>query len=820
MVEGIVADSTLASDSAATILDSLKTPKKSGAGLDSEVKYSARDSMRFDVKKKLVFLYGAAEVYYEDITLKADSIVMDFGKNEVFASYTLDSNGYEVGVPVFEDGGESFDADQMRYNFKTKRGLIKQATTKQSEGFIFGNKIKKDTGKVIFIEDGEFCPCEDQNAGTYIKAKKLKIIQDDKIITGPAYLAVEDIPTPLVLPFGFFPNTQEQTSGILLPQYGFSPGLGFYLIDGGYFWKTNPYLNMTFQGDIYTRGSWGLKSRADYKRRYKYDGNLELTYSNFLQGDPEFNNDFRDQNFFVRWSHRQDAKARPNTSFSASVNAGTQSNFQNNFNSRNQDYLTNTFKSNINYNISVPNSPLNIALNASHDQNSLDSSVTIRLPEVGLTMSRVFPFKRKVRVGKERWYEKIGVNYTGNAKNQVRTQEDLLFREESLSEMQNGMSHSIPVSTNFKLFKYFTLNPSVTYREVWQLKGIQKQWDENRQEVLIDTVPGFQRFGEASAAAGLSTILYGMYNFKGGKVKAIRHVMTPTASFNFKPDFSDPAFGYFQKIGIPEAAQDTLGIANEYTPFEYGLFGRPSSNESGIINLRLQNNLEMKTNSKKDTTGKGKKVKLLDQLTFGTNYDLFKDSLKWSPLSVSGNATLFNIFNLRYNATLDPYALDSEGRVFDEYIWENGNQIGRLTQSTIALGFKLSNDKQIKKLMDKQKAKTAKYGVIPWSANVSYNYNYSKPGIANARRTQTVQIRGQMQLTDKMRVQASTNYDIQELKLSYTTLDIYRDLGCWELAFNIIPLGNRKSYSFSVNIKPQILKDLKLERNREWYDLD
>lgn len=812
-------DSTILADSSAQLLKQISGKNSSGSGLESEVKYNARDSMRFDVVKKLVHLYGAAEVYYESITLKADSIVMDFGKNEVFASYTTDSNKNRIGFPQFKDGSESFEADQMRYNFKTKRGLIKQATTKQSEGFITGSKIKKDSSKVIFIENGEFCPCEDKNAGTYIKAKKLKIIQDDKIITGPAYLAVEHIPTPLVLPFGFFPNTQEQTSGLLLPQYGFSPGLGFYLIDGGYFWKASPYLNMSFQGDIYTRGSWGLKSRADYKRLYKYDGNLEASYSNFLQGDREFNNDFRDQNFFVRWNHRQDPKARPNTSFSASVNAGTQNNFQNNFNSRSSDYLTNTFKSNVNYNISVPNSPFNIALNASHDQNSLDSSVTIRLPEVGLTMSRVFPFKRKERIGKEKWFEKIGLNYTGNMKNQISTKESLLFREESLQEMQNGMSHAIPISTNLKLFKYFTLNPSITYREVWQLKGLEKRWDEDRQEIINDTIPGFQRFGEASAAAGLSTILYGMYNFKGGKVKAIRHVITPSASFNFKPDFSDARFGYFKEVGIPQAALDTLNVRNTYTPFEYGLFGMPSSNESGVLNLRLQNNLEMKTMSKRDTTGKGKKVKLFDQITLAGNYDMFKDSIKWTPVSISGNATLLNKINLRYNASLDPYALNSEGRVIDQSHFSQTGNLGRLTQSTVAIGFKLSNDKQIKKLKEKQQAKTVEYGIIPWDVNISYNYNYSKPGITNARRTQTVQLRGQVQLTKKMRINASTNYDIQELKLSYTTLDIYRDLGCWELAFNIIPLGNRKSYSFSVNIKPQILKDLKIDRNREWYDL-
>lgn len=812
-------DSTLLQlqqDSAQSLLEKTK-PKKSSAFAD-KVDYKARDSMRFDLSTKLVYLYGAAEVYYEDIVLKADSIVLNLDKSEVFASHTSDSNKKRIGEPYFEDSGENFTAHQMRYNFKSKKGLIYNATTQKADGTITGERIKKDTGNVIFIKDGQFCPCENADEGTYIKAKKLKIIQNDKIVTGPAYLVVENIPTPLVLPFGFFPNKTSQSSGVLLPEYGFSPGLGFHLLNGGYFWNMSDYVNTSFRGDIYTRGSWGLNNETAYRKRYKYNGNFNLSYSNFTSGFPEQQNRRISKNFFVRWNHRQDQKARPNSTFSADVNAGSKNNFQNNFNSRSSDYLTNTFKSNINYNYRFQNAPVNLTLNASHDQNSTDSTISIRLPEVGISVSRFFPFKRKVKVGKDKWFEKIGMNYTGNAKNQVKVKEENLLKPSILDSMQNGMSHNIPISTSFKLLKYFSVNPSVNLKGVMQFQSLEQRWDEAAGEVVKDTVSGFAGYGDVSFSSGLSTIIYGMYSFKKGKVKAIRHVLTPSASFTFRPDLSD----YFYKTtGIPLLAQDSISDQDRYTPLQYGLFGRPSQSEQGIIRLDLRNNFEMKVKNPKDSTGADKKIKLLDQLSFGTSYDIFKDSLNWSPINASGNANLFNLINLRFSGNLDPYALDPiTGATINESYYNETGSLARLTQANVSIGFKMGNAKKIKAAAERNKNSAWVLAAIPWSLDVSYSFNYTKIRLNPVSRKQSVNLRGTFSLTEKFNVRAQTNYDFIANELSYTQINIYRDLGCWELRFDVIPSGNRKSYTFGVNIKPQMLKDLKLERKREWYDLN
>ncbi len=799
--------------------DSAQIKEVKDGKLDAKVDYKSVDSMIIDLRSNHIFLHGDAEVYYQDITLKGDSIVMNMKKNEVFASYTYDSSGSRKGVPYFESEGEHFEAQQMRYNFDTERGLIYEARTQQNDGHITGLKIKKDTGSVIYIQNGEYCPCEDPDAGTYIKARKLKIIQNDKIITGPAYLVVEDIPTPLVLPFGFFPNRNTQASGIVLPRYGFSPGLGFHLLEGGYYWNASPFLDFTFTGDIYSRGSWGLKGVSNYKRRYQYDGQLSLSYSNFIRGFTELGNRSVQQNFFVRWNHRQDVKARPNSSFSADVNAGTGNNFTTNFNSGSRDYLTNTFKSNINYNYRVPNAPINLTFNASHDQNSLDSSVTIRLPEVGVSVSRFFPFKRKQRVGKERWFEKIGFNYTGNFKNQVRTLEKDLFDPSTLDKLKSGYSHNLPISTNFKLFKYFTLSPSFSNKWIWQFQGIEQTWDDEL-GVVTDTIQQFDHFYEPSISANLNTKIYGMYNFRSKRVQAMRHVLTPSVAFNLRPDYSADRWGYYQSIGIPQEVQDSLRLNDRYTPFQYGLFGVPSAAESGSFRFTLQNNFEMKVKSKKDSA-QFKKVKLLDQLTINTDYNIFADSLNWRPLSVTGNATLFNQVNIRFNTTLDPYAFDKDlNRTVNISEYEMTGKLARLTNATFSIGFTLGNKKRLAKIKEKQAASSILYASVPWSLGVNYSFNYTDRGSSPISRSQSINFNGTLQLTNKINIRAQTNYDVINNELVYTTIRIDRDLNCWQLGFNIIPQGGQKSYTFTLNVKPAILKDLKLERKRNWYDLN
>lgn len=800
-----------------TLADSLPSPQKKKGALEEPIDYKAVDSMLFDLKTQKVFLYGDAEVLYGSITLKADFIEMDFNKNEVYAKGLPDSTGKIAGKPHFEDDGQAFDADELRYNFKSQKGIIMEAQTQQSEGFIEGERVKKESDKVLYIKSGEFCPCEDPEAGTYLKSSKLKLIQDDKIVTGPAYLVIEDIPTPLAIPFGILPNKQGQASGILIPEPGNSPNQGFFLRNGGYYWAVNDYMDLAFQGDIYSRGSWGARVSSDYTRRYRYNGNMSLSYSVFQTGLRGLPTSGQERNFFVRWNHRQDPKARPNSNFSASVSAGTQNNFVTNFNSSDQDYLTNTFKSNINYTrqIELFGKPGNLTLNASQDQNSLDSSINLVLPEAVLTMQRMFPFKRKNRVGKERWYEAIGFSYTGNFRNRIETSEreianGVIFDPENptgndqglnLANANNGLQHLIPINTSFKVLKNITVAPTVTYRENWYFKRFSYEWDSVNNVVDKDTTYGFHRYGRVNGSASASTNIYGMYTFRSEKIKAIRHVMTPNVTFNYSPNTFRDTIGY---------QTDSTGRRAVSTGYEGLIFGAPNVSESGSISFQLRNNLEMKVRSDEDSTESFKKIKLFDQLNASTSYNLFADSMEWQPIQLNSNVSLAQFLTMRVNATFDPYALNfAETRKVNTFEFDRTGNLARLTNFSVALTMKLDNRKRAQKNED----------LRPWSANITYNYNLSKPR-RDVNITQTVGFQGKYMLTEKWDVGGRTNYDFRTNSFTYTSVNVYRDLNCWELSFNFIPFGNRRSYSFKLNIKPALLRDLKLERRREYFDFE
>lgn len=811
--DSLFADSTLTLDSLSS--DSATSEKKSKSPLDKPVNYNSIDSMIFDLKSQKVYMYGNADVEYGTIKLNASFIEMDFSENEVFAKGMPDSTGKIVGLPEFEDDGQKFASTEMKYNFKSQKGLITDAQTQQSEGFIEGNKVKKISDDVLYIQNGEFCPCDDPKAGTFIRAKKLKIIKDDKIVTGPAYLVIENIPTPLVLPFAILPNKKGRASGILMPRPGNSPAQGFFLTDGGYYWTVNEYLDVAITGDIYSRGSWGTKFNSNYKRRYKYNGNFNLEYSLFQNGLSDLPTTQRQQNFFIRWNHRQDNKARPNSNFSASVNAGTQNNFTTNFNSSNQDFLTNTFKSNISYNYNFPNKPINLTLNASHSQNSQDTNqvINITLPEAVVAVQRVFPFQRKNPVGKKRWYETIGLNYTGNFRNTLQTTErelgnGIVYDPENtisptgglnLANMRNGFTHTIPINTNFKILKHFTVSPTLSYAETWYFNKNTFEWDENRNMVNTDTVNGFYRFGRANMSANLSTIVYGMYTYKSERIKAIRHVMTPTVGINYSPN----TFNGFNTFQV-----DSAGNTNTRSGFENGIFGGPSSAESGNISFGLRNNVEMKVATKNDSTQQFKKIKLLDQLNFNTQYNIFADSLNWRPLDIASNISILSLFTMRVNASIDPYALSQDKtRIIDEFQFAKNGNLGRLTNFNVALTYRVNNSKKVRKNSN----------IMPWSMDLSYNYNYSKP-TNRINITQSARFNGKMMVTPKWDVGGTTNFDFKANAFTYTSINVYRDLNCWELSFSFIPFGSRKSYSFSLNVKPAMLKDLKLERRREWFD--
>ena len=478
--------------------DSAPKPKESA--FDSKVEYQAEDSLIFNVKTGKVFLYGQSQVHYEEIDLKSDYIELDIEKNEVYARGSKDTAGVEYGTPVFTDKGQEFEARNMRYNFETKKGIITDAVTQQGDGYVKGSKIKMLPDEVIYIQDGKFCPCEDRDAKTHIKANKIKIIPDDKLVTGPANLKLGAIPTPLVLPFGIFPNKDGAASGIIIPTYGYSPGQGYFLQRGGYYWAISDYMDASFTGDIYSRGSWGLGAQSNYKRRYRSDGRVFMEYKKFIEGSAE-TKDLREETVYeFRWKHTQDQKATPNSNFNADVNVVK--NNQLNINTSAQNYLSNNFNSKINFTHNLPNTPFRLTATGSHALNTRDSSAEMSLPELALNMDRIYPFKRKVKVGKDRWYEKFGVTYTGNYKNRIKTHQDSIFTSEALRKMQNGLQHRFGVNTNYKVLKVATFQPYFDYTENWEFKELNKSISGGGEVLAQDTIKKFGRHGEWRTGAG------------------------------------------------------------------------------------------------------------------------------------------------------------------------------------------------------------------------------------------------------------------------------------------------------------------------------
>lgn len=810
-------------------VDSIKISKNA---LKSKVEYTAEDSIRFDVDKKMIYLYGKATVKYEDIDLKAEYININSETQVISAWGLLDSLGKVVGKPVFTQNQTSFVADSMRYNYKTKRARISQVITQEGEGFIHGETIKKDANDNIFIRHGQYTTCNLEHPHFAINASKLKIIKNNKIVTGPAYLTIEDIPTPLAIPFGFFPNKKGRSSGIVIPTYGNSPSQGYYLKDGGYYFGINDHVDLTLLADIYSLGSYGVKAISQYNTRYKFNGAIDVGYSKNVFGTRFFkdipNSGYQSQNnFFIRWRHAKDNKARPGTNFSANVNAGSAN--YNSFNSQNPTLIvTNTFLSSIAY--SVTKSWGGLSLNLGHNQNTNTRDISITLPEGQFNINRFFPFQRKIQVGTKKWYENIGVSANVNFRNQINTKDSTLLRASTLRKLQNGVQATIAASTQFKVLKYFTFSPAINVVNRTYFATVEKHFDNATQTLVVDTnffwqnIANIRNRSEFNVSGTLSTRLYGMYEFKRGKIAAIRHVITPQLNLTYKPDFNTQIFGYYGPNG-------TYGA---YSPYEIGVYGQPSVGRQGLVGLSLGNNLEMKVRDKKDTTGTGlKKVSVIDQLTIGSSYNIAADSLRWSVISISGRTTLFKKLGVNFSTTLDPYATVNKVRI-NQSNWKVNHSLLRVTTANLALNMSLKpKDKSVVKknlTPDEEevlKKKNANPDLfvdfnLPYTLNISYNLNYN-PNAAGTtlspKFTQTLNFSGDVKITGKTKLGFSSGYDFINKQIAFTSLDIYRDLHCWELSANWIPFGFRKSYNINIRVKASVLQDLKLQRRRSWQDL-
>ena len=779
----------------------------------SKIDKSADDSIRIDVNLEKIYLYGNATIKYENTNIVAGYIEIDWNKNTIYATTVLDSTGKKVGHPIFTENNESFKSHEITYNFKTKKGYIKKITTKEGEGYILGKKVKKMRDDIFYFKKGEYTTCDAEKPHYSIRSNKIKLISGKKIITGPAYLTFFNIPTPLLFPFGYFPAHNKQSSGVLVPAYGESESLGFFLKNGGYYFAISDKLDLSIKSDLYSKGSWAIKTNLRYKNRYKYNGNLNLSYGNMINSEKGFPDYSIKKDFFIRWKHQQDPKANPSFIFSANVNAGSSTYHKNNsFNAN--DYLSNTFQSSISLTKRWDNLPINLSSNLRHSQNTQTKIVNLSFPDVNFNMNRVFPFKDIGKQDKTNWIDKIGVSYNVNIKNSLSIADSILFTKTSLANLRNGAQHNIPVSTSMKMFNYFTLSPKINLTERWYLSQIEKQWDGN--QIITDTINKFTRGHEYQFSTSLNTKIYGILNFNKHKIKAIRHVITPNLSFNYKPDFSNNKYGYYKNVQI-----DSIGNTQAYSIMQNGIFGSPSNQKQGNININIGNILEMKVLNKNDSINNTRKIKLLESFNISSSYNIFKDSLNLSKISLNARTRLFDIININFSSYYDPYISNKQqNQNLNQFEISRNNRLARLTSFNTNIGLTI-NDKSFVKEENK-KTETRSFYDIPWDlqANYSLTYNKNYKSSAFSDTIQSLNFSGNIKVTPKWKIGFRSGYDFDTKKLTYTSLDIYRDLHCWEMLFNWIPIGFHKSYTLTIRVKASILKDLKYEKRKDWFTPD
>jgi len=818
--------------------DTAATGKPAKQKLNAKVEYASKDSLRFEIKAQKVYLYKEGDIKYEDIGLKANYIEIDFPKNQVHAEGVPDSTGKPQGVPEFTQETQSFKSKVMDYNYVTKRGFINTVFTKQDEGYLHGTVVKKMENDVTYIKSGSYTTCElEENPHFAFKFNKAKIIPGKRVITGPAYMDIANVATPLVIPFGYFPNRSGQRSGILLPTYGESNNRGFYFENMGYYWAINQYMDLRIQGDIYTRGSWAIKPTYTYVKRYHFNGSMNFSYAVNIIGSQDSPDYEKSTDFRIRWTHSQDPKARPHSNFSANVNIVSNTFNKYNLSSSTEAYLSNTFQSSINYSTNFAGKYF-LNLNFNHSQNTLNKTVDITLPQIAFSVNQFYPFRRKNPVGKLRWYEQISMKYNLDAENRYNTVDSLLFKPGWEKKMQNGIRHSFPVNATLRVLKYFNWTNAISMTDRMYFQTIRKSYvspspgDSIMGYYKTDTVFGFANAFDASFSSSLNTRVYGMFQFKKGPLVAIRHMLTPSVTFSYTPDWGATSIGYYRYID-----NDTNKTnPQKYSIFQNGIYGGPPGQQSGMITFAISNNLEIKVRNRKDTVNGTRKIPLIDDFTIRTSYDIAKDSLRWSPITMSGRSTIFKGLTIQYSSSWDIYARDSLGRRINTTEWKANHRLLRLDNTSwdVGLNYTLSSDKVKGKKTPTKGSPQEQQDIIdyydyyvdfdiPWSFSINYSFRYTKV-YDNSQQTrvekivQTLGFSGQLNITPKWKISLTTGWDFVNGQLGYTSIDVYRDLHCWEMRFGWIPKGAQQSWNFSINVKASVLQDLKLNKKKDFRD--
>ena len=827
--------------------------------LDAPVIYEASDSIVF-TKEGYAHLYGEGKVNYQNIELTSAVITMNMDSSTVYATGVTDTAGVETGSPIFKDGETPYESKIMRYNFKTKKGFINSIVTQQGEGYVTSEEGKKGANDEIYMRHGKYTTCDNhEHPHFYLKLSMAKVRPKKNVVFGPAQLVVEDVPLPIAVPFGFFPFNSSYSSGFIMPTYGDEMNRGFYLRDGGYYFAISDQMDLKVLGEVFTKGSWGLSAASNYNKRYKFSGSFNASYLVTKTGEKNMPDYSVSKDFRIQWSHRQDAKANPNSSFSASVNFATSSYDRSSLSSlyNPQQYSQNTKASSVSYSRNFPEIGLNISGAFNITQNTRDSSLSMTLPDVNISLNRIYPFKRKKSAGDERWYEKISLQYTGSITNSISTKDNLLFKT-PLTQWENGMQHKIPVSATFNLFKYINIVPSFNYTERWYLQKVKQSYDASptsRDHVKRDTINGFNRLYDYNLSLQMNTKLYGMYKplFMKSKELQIRHVFTPTVSYTYTPDFGKSRYGYYDTYTYTDEDGEVRTV--EYSPYEGAVYGYPGKNMSQNISFSIDNNIEMKMKSDKDTTGY-KKISLIDQLGASLSYDVANK--KWSDLSMNLRLKLTKSYTFNMNASFATYAyqFDENGNVVvgDRTEWSYG-RFGRFQGYSGSFSYTLNND-TFKKLFGKKEEdeknkdnkgkeenedeeteeeteeqnnnsnmrKTEKASVdsdgylafkLPWSVSLSYSYSIREDrskdiNIKTMRYpyslTHSLNVSGNFKIGSRWNMTYSTGYDFTSKEMSMTTLNITRDLHCFNMSCGLV-FGPFTSYNFSIRANSSMLTD-------------
>ena len=832
--------------------------------IETTVNYVASDSIFYNLENQEISMYGESNIDYGSINLRAEEIEVDWNQKTIEANFKLDSLGKKIGKPIFSEEDQSYETDKITYNFDSKKAKIKGIVTQLDDAYMQGEDVKKNEFDELFIHDAKYTTCNLAEPHFHISARKIKVIPGKKVVSGPFHLKFKNVPTPLGFIFGMFPQPKKTVSGIIMPNYGEEKRRGFYLRDGGYYFAVNEKLDIQLTGDVYSKGSYGLSLGTNYKKRYAYNGSLRFDYNSTKMG--EFEDSGVSKDFSLAWSHSPDNRGK-SSRFSSSVNFQTNSYNQNknlvysNFN----ESINAQFNSNISYSKTFKGTPFNFSANLRHSQNVQTKKVNLTLPDISYNMSRIYPFKNIGKLGKtalgklsisHRFTGRVqlsnagigsnlsGINIINSADNLSEQIEFNLDNFNSILDRSKiGVKHTIPVSTSFNLFKYFTFSPNLNYEEIWYLKKLNYSYNEVENGVRIDTTNSFSRAWSYNTAFSMSTRIYGTLFFKKGKIKAIRHVISPEISLSFSPDFTKPKFGYYEDVRINEEGDTKL-----LSKYENFLYGSPRIGSSASMNFYIGNNLELKVLDKNDTISGTKKIKIFDNLALTSSYNFLADSFKLNPIRFNARTSFFKgLVNLSLSGNIDPYTyrLDStvesssgskiiyQRRVSDLAII-NKQGIGSLDFINIALGFRFSandfkNDARDTELdseygtaeqLNYINSNMAEYidFNVPWSVNASYNLNRRKIGYRDPTLTQTLTFSGDLSVSEKTKLSFRSGYDFKNKMFTQTSINATRDLHCWRISFNWVPFGRFQSYNLSINAVSALLQDLKLEKRSRFFD--